>query len=1229
MRRLALAAAAFAVLASAVALAAPPPADAQPLEPPVTAATAFAACPDDPWECLPAWRWGGIDFWGPDMVATGGDWGWLSFVSKLLNKLINFGRTLPFMAAKAIWWVTLKIIKFVADPSLIPGIYDRMIDGVKDTWTRLMRFLGVPGAGGGSVLWGTVLMIALFYSVWLIVRPRPGSVSWTEINTWSTGAFRLAATVISFGLLALMMANIDKPSSMFHPMKLMAYPAELLNSAVMGPLASAAGELGAGPPEVGADAPSACHRYEKRLTAAFDLRMENQDIYDSAERARSEVRSWSRHWTFYDAMVDTPVIEDEATRLTRGMLPLNFFERKYLFWEKRRLALSSAEPSAGGTGTEVFDGLIEEIEGLEDDLEGDPGATRQRLLDIHSTLNRVRIIADSGMAYTDDSISELIGMSGRPADAAADDAAGRVGLDFNPSAYVSEADVGARTAMPKMVSEMWQSGYLSLLGTAQFSDPEVADRATCYLMEWLNWPDAPEQRLIMYESLGVQNASSSYNGKQWKNQADDMFNPGALRTEQQRSLLTLASACGFAPSGNSPTGVYRANTPGYGTQTATGFNGAHVWLYKEWSGIKNYDNWAGLDDRLTADVCLKWMFPNLTDHDEDKGVKSDWVQERAALEAEDAEEWAEDLKPDRLANSDDDVPSAEDAERVFRVLEAIEGTDPIAGLVYGVWAVVVALAYLKAFGGLSVGFLVAQLILAILFFMLPLLLFVSGLPIEAAGQVRKKLIRLYLATVLSYALFYTVLMMVMLLTDIVSSWLEAMTGGDGFAHMMLIAASPLIALWMLSKGLKLFGMGGMLSVQGAAQLSSGLSAAGMRLPDMKDVAAKTTSVGLRAASIGMKTGSIGMKTTRAGVGATIAGVKGARSVHSDYRQGQARGLTRRNAFSQVMADRARSAYGSVSREAGDFAGWAVTGAGRYVDRTSRLPSVPRPWAERGDQIRAAEAEIADIDRRLGNETGPDPDPPPSGGRPLRTAYQAARDRWNLPEDSNPPSGRPIPDPDPPPSNPPSSGGVLRTAYQAALDNYPDPQPILGPNGRPAGGGNPDPQPILGPNGRPAGGGNPDPQPILGPNGRPAGGGNPDPQPILGPNGRPAGGGNPDPSSRSRIDPNLVATVSRYVRDTSNLTAHNDYLDRQQLDRQQGALDARRQALQDRRRTLQDQIDDTKKIWGRNTDSRGSSRDSKADGNREITVNVKPVTVKPVTVKAGGSSPDTLWNDDGE
>ena len=443
---------------------------------------------------------------------------------------------------------------------------------------------------------------------------------------------------------------------------------------------------------------------------------------------------------------------------------------------------------------------------------------------------------------------------------------------FNPP---GSTKLLATVEIPKAVSKLWEGAYMNLLGTAQFGVPKVGQRAMCFVMENARGLSAETQMKLLHEAMeGPPHPDMDIT-------APKSFRPNG--SKEQQVLLVLAAACGFNKiSADGYRTITDKSKDVYGPQTKAEEWKSHkfphgatgtapvvdAWLYKEWTGIQNH-GWrtnATPDNTLSANACSAWMFPSsyswdksmqggITD-DMKVGLGAKWMQDHANINLGDAQKWRKQLPLQVKAQKVDagNQPTQEEINETVKVLATISGNGEggISGTVLlGFAALVISLIYFKALTGLALGTVIANFILAILLYMLPLLLFIIAIPIEPARNLRRRLIRLYIAAILSYTVFYCLLLLMVVLITAMQEWVDSyfkdhaispgFVLGHGFAstlgswpYYMLTALVPYVALKVVNGLLKQFGMSDIMSMRGAAQFSAGLPAAGLRLPTAKE-----------------------------------------------------------------------------------------------------------------------------------------------------------------------------------------------------------------------------------------------------------------------------------------------------------------------------------------------------------------------------------------------------------
>ena len=447
----------------------------------------------------------------------------------------------------------------------------------------------------------------------------------------------------------------------------------------------------------------------------------------------------------------------------------------------------------------------------------------------------------------------------------------RYATDSSSVITVSTRTPGVRAFLPILASRMWENGFHHGVGMAQFGDPVAASRGTCYLSEWrARSTSAAEQQAIFNLSNSIHPNISGTAGQNGSGQiddtaalaAEDRLHPDGNKAE--RSLLILAAACGLIQpvrvSTNVPTPSDETYEPNSGDPIQLKVTGyPNVWLDPAWAGVFNNKTRAlfwSKDYAISYDTCAAWAgspsncSPCTTNNkpDWDKanygnssrdvtGVRASWVQDRADITVGDLNRSLETRRGQTMNAYE---PSAEDVKRVREIVNAIQGENIMKRILFAVVAVLTAIVFLYSLGGLTLGVLVAQFVLALILMMLPVLVFAAAFPHAGARKLQKKLIRVWIFASLSYAIFFVTLAVLMLLITLIHSIAVAAlpTSEGGLLDILLTPFTVLLAVKLLKSVAKTFG-GDITSFKGAMEFTSGMAAAGVKLPDPKTFAADT------------------------------------------------------------------------------------------------------------------------------------------------------------------------------------------------------------------------------------------------------------------------------------------------------------------------------------------------------------------------------------------------------
>ena len=948
--------AAVTALAAAAILSASPAAAQQ--ETPMSRADVFhVACPDDAWDCLPAWRWVELLGSGAEVVVTGGG-GLFAVFTEGLAKFFGWIMALPFALANAVWWATLAMIRLVFDNGLIGNLASAVLEGAAKTWQELLEFLGVPGTESGSLLWAAVAVLMLFAVVWAVIHLRKKADTYSEVNAWWTGVTLFVKVSIPLMILVLMVGAVGNGSagsgneeSNFHPKRMWSETTQLA-SALMKPVVSAADQLTSTEHAwQDPDDQSACSLYSGTLKEGFQL----------------------GESTFVQGAALT------VARAAEGNSP------KEVTQNEAETALSSLTDSADSYGIEDIAAAALDraaATGLLQQLTGSNGNTYWKR-------TSSPIPEDGDLAYLDKTGAELTGMVSDMWEASYMTLLGTAqfgspGVGKRAMCYMMELQRQTPPEEQRLIMYhalgMTVAGYdaegapvyLPITGYNSITgDPEYFDPATscpvsatadagfgvteCDLYDEPSSPGGSPTGIYKTAGGSVEEAL----GKPWVNQAHDMFRPGD-DSDRKRSLLVLAAACDFkrhAPASQSSaqTLVQTLGTSDYDPEVVALFKSdpaydsdlftvhdpadaaaayrdasnadqlllpSQVGIYEEWKGAQANRSFAALgaageENELTERVCAAWMFPHIASSSDAAGgwpyswagfrypvgVHSEWTRQRSAITAGDVDNLYEQSKaasaregapPALAAAGQGDLlaapsPAQAAATRMLtlsqtgskvppqfknvvamdRVVDAIEGNQMITVFLTGIVALLIAVMYLKAFGGAAMGLLIAQIALGFILVLLPLLLFAVALPVKAVDNVRRQLIRVSVVTLLSYQAFYILVVLLLLLTNQMQAWIGSLLTGAGWDDTwfsaVLLGTAPLVAFWVMRSALKTFGLGEIASMSGAAHFSAGLAAAGVNGSRIARDAYQSSGLGTLT-DIGKTGNKVGKKTYGVGKG---------------------------------------------------------------------------------------------------------------------------------------------------------------------------------------------------------------------------------------------------------------------------------------------------------------------------------------------------------------------------
>ena len=806
------------------------------------------------WDCLPAWRWGGI--WDQSHVAPAQG----NPLFGAVTAFINWIASLPFMIAKYIWWATLWIIKATALNTSIDTVFDNLADDrIQQVWKSVGSMLGHESSGWhDKSLWLFALIAVAIYSIWITFRPRTGAMRYHEVNNWYSGLMVLLGTCIPLLIVWFLVAGTLKPSRV------------------------------------------------KELTI------------DQVQNIISEPIVNASH-----SMLGTPLIVDtvqdpnlpKASQTTTAKFATSFDE-------------TSKNSVCGLYVAQLYNTFLE---ANIDPNNPDPKQQKHIYL------------------------------------------------------------------LPAMISKMWESTYLFSLGTASYGTPTAGYRAMCFTLErgMISENMTPKkQRELLYKAMGLDYDGGMSPAQIKTLQPDSQFHP--TNGKEEIALKILSVACAFKEASaagptvrstdktkHGPQSGYEAVPPNYLAPYGINFLSSpdltnNVSLYEEWTGIRNRGH-----NALSSNVCAAWMFPHITRWGpltvfdlnwNPIGLKSNYIKNHAVIDEKgDVGHWK-----DRRATDATNLPSEKQQAEVGRILKAIYGYTWIDVFIFGFLSIGTALLYFKAFGGLALGSFLSIWVVVIIIYTLPLTLFCAAFPIPVSISIRKRLLRLFIAASLSYALFHALLMLTVAISFVMYSWVhEFLTGasggviggragnwGGGIIYALVMALVPYLTLKTISMILGHFGMAQIMTMRGAAQFTSGLSAAGIRIPSGREFAStfnkELFKPGYQATRL-MAKGTAGLVKGGAGVLSRTA----RRANVNKKRYNKKGGDAWVQAFKDTMKETPKRAWDATkdARERGKERGkeaWRSAKDSFDESQSYKVPWSDRPVVGRDPNYERQQAQLADI-----------------------------------------------------------------------------------------------------------------------------------------------------------------------------------------------------------------------------------------------------------------------------
>ena len=349
--------------------------------------------------------------------------------------------------------------------------------------------------------------------------------------------------------------------------------------------------------------------------------------------------------------------------------------------------------------------------------------------------------------------------------------------------------------------------------------------------------------------------------------AEYIFSPATWwdDDERVRSFLSLASGCGlFAPDdletdeadvGQSQRPP-KSDYPVYSGKILPTY-GEDLYIERSRVGLKSGD---GDQEWFDTDVCQAWItgvgggtgrngpnnivrannkggddqgvghvafLNNHRDGSRPDGLEGPWVNHRSDFSCEEAH------KSRNLALTDEGLREVVDSEAsalgVFDIC-VMAGTDFVYRALYALITLLTSIAFFFSILGLTAGAALAQIILAMIFMFLPMLLVAAAIPVGPAKRLVPKVAKVAVFAALSLSIFMLVLSLMVMIIDVLSEAVSAAFDAGTIQRVIGLALIPIIAKKVLGGVLKQFGLD-ITGFKGALKTTSGVFAAsGMGAP---------------------------------------------------------------------------------------------------------------------------------------------------------------------------------------------------------------------------------------------------------------------------------------------------------------------------------------------------------------------------------------------------------------
>ena len=447
------------------------------------------------------------------------------------------------------------------------------------------------------------------------------------------------------------------------------------------------------------------------------------------------------------------------------------------------------------------------------------------------------------------------------------------------------AKLEARDHSPIALSRLWERAYLAGWSQAQFGDPQAAHNGSCLWAEMNASGVLPPETMVVWASTCGDVGNSNY--RDLTPNIDDGASrstitslygcdgrgvplagevlpalplPGhflnyrdesrAWRTfradndEETLTLLAVSSACGYFSHDSWTVSETSDGTPRIyqgGQSVDVDDDGAiyvrHMNVYVETPYIGMRRNTQEKHEWFSLDACMAWMTgtkpqssvddkddPVGRDKDRVEGLNDTYTKARAALGCEQARQSASNVSDNMGSISG--LAQATSATAAFSAADNVctyGGANYFNRFLYALITMLTAFAYLFSLAGLAAGTALAQILLGLIFMMLPIILLVAAVPVQAARKFLPRILKTAIGALLAHSVFLIILSFLVFIIDVVSFAVTNATDPGSSVRVISLALIPFIAKKVVAGVSKQFGFD-FTSMKGALKVTSGIAA---------------------------------------------------------------------------------------------------------------------------------------------------------------------------------------------------------------------------------------------------------------------------------------------------------------------------------------------------------------------------------------------------------------------